>query len=128
MLVLLLIAALIILSLMFGGFQKGTKSGGLAPAGPLCTACVKNGFAATPTFASFDVDAALFDVDAAFMLLERNAALLVLITSGYTRPWLLQPLVLLRSRENLVTGDPCPLSGAVRRIRRGCLTHVVRTA
>jgi hypothetical protein len=40
MLVLLLIAALIILSLMFGGFQKGTKSGGLAPPGPLCTACV----------------------------------------------------------------------------------------
>jgi hypothetical protein len=29
MLVLLLIVVLIILSLMFGGFQKGTKSGGL---------------------------------------------------------------------------------------------------
>ena len=40
MLVLLLIVALIILSLMFGGFQKGTKSGGLAPLRPLCTACV----------------------------------------------------------------------------------------
>ena len=40
MLVLLLIAALIILSLMFGGFQKGTKSGGLGPPGPLCTTCV----------------------------------------------------------------------------------------
>jgi len=24
---------------MFGGFQKGTKSGGLGPLGPLCTAC-----------------------------------------------------------------------------------------
>jgi hypothetical protein len=40
MLVLLLIVVLIILSLMFGGFQKGTKSGGLAPPGPSCTACV----------------------------------------------------------------------------------------
>ena len=37
MLVLLLIVVLIILSLMFGGFQKGTKSSGLAP---WCTACV----------------------------------------------------------------------------------------
>ncbi len=36
MLVLLLIVVLIILSLMFGGFQKGTKSSGLAP---LCTGC-----------------------------------------------------------------------------------------
>jgi hypothetical protein len=36
MLVLLLIVVLVILSLMFGGFQKGTKSSGL---GPLCTAC-----------------------------------------------------------------------------------------
>ena len=36
MLVLLLIVVLIILSLMFGGFQKGTKSGGLgAGLGPL---------------------------------------------------------------------------------------------
>jgi hypothetical protein len=35
-LVLLAIAVLVILSLMFGGFQKGTKSGGLAP---LCTTC-----------------------------------------------------------------------------------------
>jgi hypothetical protein len=34
-----LVVALIILSLMFGGFQKGTKSGGLAPRGPLCTSC-----------------------------------------------------------------------------------------
>jgi hypothetical protein len=40
MLVLLVIVVLIILSLMFGGFQKGTKSGGLAPLGPSCTACV----------------------------------------------------------------------------------------
>jgi hypothetical protein len=40
MLVLLLIVVLIILSLMFGGFQKGTKSGGLGPPGPLCTTCV----------------------------------------------------------------------------------------
>jgi hypothetical protein len=45
MLVLLVIVVLVILSLMFGGFQKGTKSGsfggGLSP-GPLaavCTAC-----------------------------------------------------------------------------------------
>jgi type IV secretory pathway TrbL component len=36
MLVLLLIVVLIILSLMFGGFQKGTKSGSLAP---LCATC-----------------------------------------------------------------------------------------
>jgi hypothetical protein len=36
MLVLLLVVVLIILSLMFGGFQKGTKSGGLAP---FCTTC-----------------------------------------------------------------------------------------
>jgi hypothetical protein len=40
MLVLLVIVVLIILSLMFGGFQKGTKSGSFAPLGPLCTACV----------------------------------------------------------------------------------------
>jgi hypothetical protein len=40
MLVLLLIVALIVLSLMFGGFQKGTKSGGLAPLGPVCTTWV----------------------------------------------------------------------------------------
>jgi hypothetical protein len=39
MLVLLLIVVLIILSLMFGGFQKGTKSGGLGPMTPWCTAC-----------------------------------------------------------------------------------------
>ena len=37
MLVLLVIVVLIILSLMFGGFQKGTKSGSLAP---LCTTCI----------------------------------------------------------------------------------------
>jgi hypothetical protein len=36
-LILLLIVVLIVLSLMFGGFQKGTKSSGLAP---LCSACV----------------------------------------------------------------------------------------
>lgn len=36
MVVLLVIVVLIILSLMFGGFQKGTKSGGLAP---LCATC-----------------------------------------------------------------------------------------
>jgi hypothetical protein len=40
MLVLLLIVVLIILSLMFGGFQKGTKSASLGPMTPLCTACV----------------------------------------------------------------------------------------
>ena len=34
MLVLLVIVVLIILSLMFGGFQKGTKSGGLGPLAP----------------------------------------------------------------------------------------------
>jgi hypothetical protein len=43
MLVLLLIVVLIILSLMFGGFQKGTKSGGLGlgrgPLAAVCTAC-----------------------------------------------------------------------------------------
>ena len=39
MLVLLLIVVLIILSLMFGGFQKGTKSGGLSQMAPSCTAC-----------------------------------------------------------------------------------------
>ena len=33
MVVLLVIVVLIILSLMFGGFQKGTKSGGLGPLG-----------------------------------------------------------------------------------------------
>ena len=33
MLVLLLVVVLIILSVMFGGFQKGTKSGGLGPLG-----------------------------------------------------------------------------------------------
>jgi hypothetical protein len=36
-LVLLLIVVLIILSLMFGGFQKGTRSGGLAPFCVTCT-------------------------------------------------------------------------------------------
>jgi hypothetical protein len=40
MLVLLVIVVLIILSLMFGGFQKGTKSGSFAPLAPSCTACV----------------------------------------------------------------------------------------
>ena len=39
MLVLLLIVVLIILSLMFGGFQKGTKSGSLGPMTPFCTTC-----------------------------------------------------------------------------------------
>ena len=33
MVVLLVIVVLIILSLMFGGFQKGTKSGGIGPSG-----------------------------------------------------------------------------------------------
>ena len=36
MLVLLLVVVLIILSVMFGGFQKGTKSGGLPP---MCATC-----------------------------------------------------------------------------------------
>ncbi len=39
MVVLLVIVVLIILSLMFGGFQKGTKSGSLGPQRPLCTTC-----------------------------------------------------------------------------------------
>ena len=39
MLVLLVIVVLIILSLMFGGFQKGTKSGSIAPMTLLCTSC-----------------------------------------------------------------------------------------
>jgi len=41
MLVLLLIVALIILSLMFGGFQEGTKSSGLAPLCPACASAAK---------------------------------------------------------------------------------------
>ena len=45
MLVLLVIVVLVILSLMFGGFQKGTKSGGPgrgmrpSPLAAVCTAC-----------------------------------------------------------------------------------------
>jgi len=34
--IVLLIALLIVLSVLFGGFQKGTKSGGF---GPLCATC-----------------------------------------------------------------------------------------
>jgi len=34
---LVLIVVLVVLALMFGGFQKGTKSGSLAPAAPLVT-------------------------------------------------------------------------------------------
>jgi hypothetical protein len=37
--VLLLVVILIILSLAFGGFQKGTKTGGLGPVAPSCAAC-----------------------------------------------------------------------------------------
>jgi hypothetical protein len=37
--ILLLIVILVVLALMFGGFQKGTKSGSLAPAASMCTAC-----------------------------------------------------------------------------------------
>jgi hypothetical protein len=37
--VLLLVVILIILSLAFGGFQKGTKTGGLGPFTPLCATC-----------------------------------------------------------------------------------------
>jgi len=44
LLVLLVIVVLIIFSLMFGGFQKGTKSGGF---GPLCATCTS---AAAATF------------------------------------------------------------------------------
>ncbi|HET9971011.1 MAG TPA: hypothetical protein VFQ68_22425 [Streptosporangiaceae bacterium] len=39
MLILLVIVVLVVLALMFGGFQKGTKSGRLAPAS-MCTACM----------------------------------------------------------------------------------------
>ena len=35
--ILLLIVVLVVLALMFGGFQKGTKSGSLAPSSPLVT-------------------------------------------------------------------------------------------
>jgi hypothetical protein len=35
----LLIVILVILSLMFGGFQKGTKSSGLGRLTPLCATC-----------------------------------------------------------------------------------------
>ena len=35
--IVLLIAILIVLSLLFGGFQKGTKAGSLASLTPLCT-------------------------------------------------------------------------------------------
>jgi hypothetical protein len=34
---LVLIVVLVVLAIMFGGFQKGTKSGSLAPAAPLVT-------------------------------------------------------------------------------------------
>jgi hypothetical protein len=47
MLVLLLIVVLIILSLMFGGFQKGTKSGSIGRGpGPLAavSTMITNGF------------------------------------------------------------------------------------
>ena len=37
--IVLLIAILIVLSVLFGGFQKGTKSNGLAPLGHWCTSC-----------------------------------------------------------------------------------------
>jgi hypothetical protein len=35
--ILVLIVVLVVLALMFGGFQKGTKSGGLAPVSPPLT-------------------------------------------------------------------------------------------
>ena len=38
----LLIAVLIVISLLFGGFQKGTKSGSLASLTPLCTSCTSS--------------------------------------------------------------------------------------
>jgi len=47
MLVLLLIVVLIILSLMFGGFQKGARSSGLGRTVPGCTACVHTAHAET---------------------------------------------------------------------------------
>jgi hypothetical protein len=37
--IVVLIVILIILSLMFGGFQKGTKSSGLGSLTPLCATC-----------------------------------------------------------------------------------------
>jgi hypothetical protein len=45
MVVLLVIVVLIILSLMFGGFQKGTKSGSLRP---LCATCTSAPIAPGP--------------------------------------------------------------------------------
>jgi hypothetical protein len=37
--IVLLIAILIVLSVLFGGFQKGTKSNGFAPLSYLCPSC-----------------------------------------------------------------------------------------
>jgi hypothetical protein len=41
--VLLLLVVLVVLSVMFGGFQKGTKSGSLAPAVPFATSAQLTG-------------------------------------------------------------------------------------
>ena len=38
-LILVVIVVLVVLALMFGGFQKGTKSGSLGPSAPACTTC-----------------------------------------------------------------------------------------
>jgi hypothetical protein len=43
MFVLLLIVALIVVAILFGGFQKGTKSGSLAPAFPSFTTAQTTG-------------------------------------------------------------------------------------
>jgi Tfp pilus assembly protein PilX len=39
LLIVLAIAILIVIALAFGGFQKGTKSNGLAPLTPSCATC-----------------------------------------------------------------------------------------
>jgi hypothetical protein len=41
-----LIVILIVLSLLFGGFQKGTKSSGFAPLSYLCPSCTSAPMAA----------------------------------------------------------------------------------
>jgi hypothetical protein len=43
MLILLIVVVLVVLALMFGGFQKGTKSGSLAPPSPPLTSAQLTG-------------------------------------------------------------------------------------
>jgi hypothetical protein len=42
----LIILILVVVALLFGGFQKGTKSNGLAPPAPSCPACTSAPIAA----------------------------------------------------------------------------------